>query len=50
MSKSIVDRDYKAVQGTSYIKELSKLEKQIEDEVDDYARRYSWKNFSTEDW
>jgi hypothetical protein len=50
MSKSIGDRDYKAVQGTSYIKELSKLEKQIEDEVDDYARRYSWKNFSTEDW
>jgi hypothetical protein len=50
MSKAIGDRDYKAVQGTTYIKELSKLEKQIEDEVDDYAKQYSWRNFSTEDW
>jgi hypothetical protein len=50
MAKDIGDRDYKAVQGHSYIKELSKLEKQTEDEVDDYARAYTWKNFSTEDW
>lgn len=50
MSKAIGDRDYKAVQGTNYIKELSKLDAQIEDEIDGYAKAYTWKNFSTEGW
>lgn len=50
MSKAIGDRDYKAVQGTNYIKELAKLDKQIEDEIDGYAKAYTWKNFSLEEW
>jgi hypothetical protein len=50
MAKAIGDRDYRAVQGTSYIKELSKLDKQIEDEIERYTRAYTWKNFSTEGW
>lgn len=50
MTKDIGDRDYKAIQGTSYIKELSKLDKTIEDEIYRYANAYTWKNFSTEEW
>ena len=50
MSKEIGDRDYKAVQGTNYIKELSKLNSQIEDEIRRYAIDYTYKNFSLEDW
>jgi hypothetical protein len=50
MTKAIGDRDYKATQGTNYIKELSKLDAQIEDEIDRYAKAYTWKNFSTEGW
>jgi hypothetical protein len=50
MTKAIGDRDYKAQQGTGYIKELSKLDAQIEDEIDRYAKSYTWKNFSTEEW
>lgn len=50
MAKAIGDRDYKAVQGTNYIKELAKLDTQIEDEIDRYARSYTWSNFSTEGW
>lgn len=50
MSKAIGDRDYKAVQGTGYIKELSNLNLKIEEEIDRYARAYSWKDFSTEEW
>jgi len=50
MRKEIGDRDYKAVQGTTYIKELSKLDAQIEDEIHRYAVAYTYKNFSTEGW
>lgn len=50
MTKAIGDRDYKAVQGTNYLKELSRLDEKIEDEIDRYARAYTWKNFSTEGW
>lgn len=50
MTKAIGDRDYKAVQGTNYIKELAKLDAQIEDEVDRYARAYSWKNLDLSGW
>ncbi len=50
MTKDIGDRDYKAIQGTSYLKELSRLEKEYEEEVDKYARAYTWKNFTTEGW
>lgn len=50
MSKEIGDRDYKAVQGTNYIKELSKLDAQIEEEIRKYAVAYTYKNFSLEGW
>lgn len=50
MTKSIGDRDYKAVQGTNYIKELAKLDLQIEDEVDRYAKAYTWKNLDLSGW
>lgn len=50
MSKAIGDRDYKAVQGTSYIKELSRLDTQIEDEIRKYAVEYTYQNFSLEGW
>lgn len=50
MTKAIGDRDYKAVQGTNYIKELAKLDLQIEDEIERYARAYSWKNLDLSGW
>lgn len=50
MSKDIGDRDYKAIQGTNYIKELSKLNNLIKDEIREYSVQYTWKNFSLEDW
>lgn len=50
MTKEIGDRDYKAVQGTYYIKELSRLDDKIEQEIQRYAVAYTYKNFSLEDW
>lgn len=50
MTKSIGDRDYKAVQGTNYIKELSKLDAQIKEEIREYAVSYTYNNFSLEGW
>lgn len=50
MAKEIGDRDYKAVQGTNYIKELSKLDAQIAEEIRNYAVSYTYKNFNLEDW
>lgn len=50
MAKEIGDRDYKTVQGTQYLKELSKLDIQIENEIYNYTRSYSWRNLSLEDW
>lgn len=50
MSKEVGDRDYKAVQGTNYIKELSKLNAQIEEEIRKYAVAYTYKNFNLEAW
>lgn len=50
MAVAIGDRDYKAVQGTSYLKELSKLDAQIEDEVHRYAVQYANRGYSMEDW
>jgi hypothetical protein len=50
MTKSIGDRDYKAVQGHPYIKELSKLDAQIKEEIREYAVSYTYKNFSLEGW
>jgi len=50
MTKEIGDRDYKAVQGTNYIKELSKLDDKIENEIRRYATAYTYKNFSLEAW
>lgn len=50
MRKSIGDRDYKAVQGTNYIKELSNLDTKIEEEIRNYAVQYTYKNFNLEDW
>lgn len=50
MKKAIGDRDYKAVQGTGYLKELSKLDLQIEEEIHRYAVAYTYKNFNLEAW
>jgi len=50
MSKAVGDRDYKAIQGTNYLKELSKLDEKIEDEIHRYAVAYTYKGFSLEDW
>ncbi|URJ76444.1 hypothetical protein MF621_004151 (plasmid) [Bacillus velezensis] len=50
MSKEIGDRDYKAIQGTSYIKELSKLLKDTKDEIRELAVDYTYKSFSLEEW
>ncbi|MFJ8247296.1 hypothetical protein [Peribacillus asahii] len=50
MSKEIGDRDYKATQGTNYIKELSKLDDKIENEIRRYAVEYSYKNLNLEGW
>ncbi|MED3976202.1 hypothetical protein P4639_22650 [Priestia megaterium] len=50
MSKAIGDRDYKAVQGNPYLKQLGQLELQIDKEVDDYATAYTWRNLSLEEW
>lgn len=50
MTKEIGDRDYKAVQGTNYIKELSKLDNQIEEEIRRYSVAYTYKNFNLEGW
>lgn len=50
MIKDIGDRDYKAVQGTNYLKEISKLDSKLEDEIRKYAVSYTYKNFSLEEW
>ncbi|MEH7209604.1 hypothetical protein V7094_25890 [Priestia megaterium] len=50
MSKAVGDRDYKAIQGTNYLKELSKLDEKIEDEIHRYAVAYTYKGFSLEGW
>ncbi|MFA2720517.1 hypothetical protein [Bacillus paranthracis] len=50
MRKEIGDRDYKAVQGTNYLKELSKLDDKIEDEIRRYSVEYTYKGFSLEGW
>lgn len=50
MSKEIGDRDYKAVQGTNYIKELSNLKSDIDDEIRRYEISYTYKDFSLEGW
>ncbi|MGE6347840.1 hypothetical protein ACQKIY_25800 [Bacillus mycoides] len=50
MSKETGDRDFKAVQGTTYLKELSKLNESIKDEIREYAVEYTYKNFSLEGW
>ncbi|MCY7911096.1 hypothetical protein MOB65_19780 [Bacillus inaquosorum] len=50
MSKEIGDRDYKAIQGTSYIKELSKLLKDTKDDIRELAVEYTYKDFSLEEW
>jgi hypothetical protein len=50
MTVAIGDRDYKAVQGTGYLKELSRIEEDIEDKIRDYAVAYTYKDFSLEEW
>lgn len=50
MTKDIGDRDYKAVQGTNYIKEISQLDSKLEDEIRRYAVIYTYNDFSLEDW
>lgn len=50
MRKAVGDRDYKAVQGTNYLKELSKLDVTIEEEIRRYAVAYTYKDFNLEAW
>lgn len=50
MSRAIGDRDFKAVQGTNYIKELSKLENDIEQKIRNYGIDYTYNNFSLDGW
>lgn len=50
MMKNIGDRDYNAVQGTSYINAISKLEERIEDKIRTYSVSYTYTDFSLEDW
>ncbi len=50
MARAIGDRDFKAIQGTNYIKELSKLDSEIEQKIRDYNISYSYNNFSLEGW
>ncbi|KEK23950.1 hypothetical protein [Bacillus gaemokensis] len=50
MSKEIGDRDYKAVQGTGYLKEISKIDEKLKDEIREYAVSYTYKDFSLEGW
>lgn len=47
MEKAIGDRDYKAVQGTEYLKELTRVEKALRDEISRTLLNYS---YSTEDF
>lgn len=50
MRKEIGDRDYKTVQGTNYLKEISKLETKIEEEIRNYAVSYTYKTLSEVEW
>jgi len=50
MRKDIGDRDFKAVQGTAYLKELRALDQQIDDEIRRYAIDYTYKDFLSKDW
>lgn len=50
MVKSIGDRDHSAIQGTSYISTLSKLDDKIQDEIRIYSVGYTYTDFSLEDW
>ncbi len=50
MSRAIGDRDFKAVQGTNYLRELSKLDDKIEEEIRRYSVEYTYKGFSLEGW
>ena len=42
MSKDIGDRDYKAVQGYNYIKEMRNLDLELEDEIRKYGVEYTY--------
>lgn len=50
MKKAIGDRDYKAVQGTNYLRELSNLNEKIEEEIRNYTISYTYNNFNLEGW
>lgn len=43
MRKSIGDRDYKAVQGTDYLRWLTSVEKELYQEIRHELLRYSWR-------
>lgn len=42
MSKDIGDRDYKAVQGYNYLKEIGNLDNELEEEIRRYAVEYTY--------
>lgn len=45
MQKAIGDRDFSAVQGDKYLKELGEVERSLEKEIRDYLVRLSFKGF-----
>ena len=45
MQKAIGDRDFTAVQGDKYLKELGAVEKELQKEIRDYIIRLSFKGF-----
>lgn len=48
MRKAIGDRDYKAVQGTDYLKELGDMESQLRKEIREDVMRHAYSN--RENW
>ena len=46
MRKSIGDRDYKAVQGTDYLKQLTSVEKNLREEIERDIIKYSYSDRS----
>lgn len=50
MQKSIGDRDFTAVQGYNYLKEMNIVEKDLAKQIRDYLIEYSYKEEFISDW
>jgi hypothetical protein len=46
MEKEVGDRDYKAIQGTPYLKQLSALDDKLTDDIRSYTISYSYNQFN----